>query len=176
MALRDAIERAGIRDGATLSFHHHLRNGDDVMRQVLATCSEIGLRDLHIAPSSLFPVHGALLPFVENGTVARITTSYMTGPLADAVRAGALPHPVTLQSHGGRAHAIATGRLRIDAAFIAAPAVDAAGNLSGAAGPAACGPLGYAMVDADHARQVVALEIVESVSYETVRRLLKKAA
>ncbi|MYM55234.1 citrate lyase subunit alpha [Thalassovita mangrovi] len=156
-ALRDAIERAGVKDGATLSFHHHLRNGDDAMRQVLTTCSDMGLRGLHIAPSSLFPVHGALIPFVENGTVTRITTSYMTGPLADAVRAGLLPHPVTLQSHGGRAHAIASGRLQIDAAFIAAPAVDAANNLSGAAGPAACGPLGYAMVDAAHAKHVVAL-------------------
>ncbi len=156
-ALRDAIERAGVKDGATLSFHHHLRNGDDAMRQVLAACSEMGLRDLHIAPSSLFPVHGALVPFVENGTVTRITTSYMTGPLADAVRAGLLPHLVTLQSHGGRAHAIASGRLAIDAAFIAAPAVDAASNLSGAAGPAACGPLGYAMVDAAHSKHVVAL-------------------
>ncbi|SFL69499.1 citrate lyase subunit alpha [Shimia aestuarii] len=155
--LRAAIEQAGVKDGATLSFHHHLRNGDNVMRQVLVTCCEMGLRDLHIAPSSLFPVHGALVPFVENDTVSRITTSYMTGPLADAVKAGALPHPVRLQSHGGRAAAIASGRLTIDAAFIAAPAVDELGNLSGAVGPSACGPLGYAMVDAAHAAHVIAL-------------------
>lgn len=155
--LRAAIEQAGVRDSATLSFHHHLRNGDDAMRQVLAACSDMGLRDLHIAPSSLFPVHGALIPFLENGTVTRITTSYMTGPLADAVKAGVLAHPVRLQSHGRRAAAIASGQLPIDAAFVAAPAVDAAGNLSGATGPSACGPLGYSMVDAAHAAQVVAL-------------------
>ncbi len=156
-ALADSIARLNLSNGATLSFHHHLRNGDDVMRQVLAACDTLGLRDLHIAPSSLFPCHASLIPYLQNGTITRITTSYMTGPLADAVRAGALPHPVHLQTHGGRACAIASGRLPLDAAFIAAPAVDAAGNLSGATGPEACGPLGYAMVDAAHAGRVVAL-------------------
>lgn len=156
-ALRAAVEAANLRDGATISFHHHLRNGDDVMRQTLAACADAGLSGLHIAPSSLFPCHGALVPFLRDGTVARITTSYMTGPLADAVRGGVLDHPVRLQTHGGRAAALGNGRLAVDAAFVAAPAVDGAGNLSGAAGPQACGPLGYAMVDAEHARQVIAV-------------------
>ena len=156
-ALRAAIETADVKDGATLSFHHHLRNGDDVMRQVLAECAAMGLRDLHIAPSSLFPCHEALIPFLRDGVVTRITTSYMTGPLADAVREGVLSHPVQLQSHGGRAAAMASGRLPVDVAFVAVPAVDRAGNLSGAVGPSACGPLGYAMVDAEHARHVVAV-------------------
>lgn len=155
--LDDTLRTLGLCDGATLSFHHHLRNGDDVMRQVLAACEAAGLHDLHIAPSSLFPCHADLIPFLDNGTVTRITTSYMTGPLADSVRAGALLNPVRMQSHGGRAHAVASVRLPIDVAFIAAPAADAAGNLSGATGPEACGPLGYAMVDAAHARHVVAL-------------------
>lgn len=127
------------------------------MRQVLSACRDLGLRDLHIAPSSLFPCHGDLIPFLQGGTVTRITTSYMNGPLADAVLAGGLPHPAVLQTHGGRAAAIESGRLAVDCAFVAAPAVDGAGNLSGAAGPQACGPLGYAMVDAAHARHVVAV-------------------
>ncbi len=156
-SLEAALRNAGLSDGATLSFHHHLRNGDDVMRQVLVACHALGLRDLHIAPSSLFPCHASLIPFVENGTITRITTSYMNGPLADAVKAGHLPNPAVLQTHGGRAYAIESGRLAIDAAFIAAPAVDAAGNLSGATGPQACGPLGYAMVDAAYARHVIAV-------------------
>ncbi|WP_057790458.1 citrate lyase subunit alpha [Roseovarius atlanticus] len=157
MSVRTAIEAAGLTDGATLSFHHHLRNGDDVMREALQTCADMGLRDLHIAPSSLFPCHAALIPFLEDDTVTRITTSYMNGPLAEAVQRGLLPHPVRLQSHGGRAEAIASGRLQIDAAFIATPAVDTERNLGGAAGPNACGPLGYAMVDAAHARFVTAV-------------------
>lgn len=156
-SLREAIGAAGIGDGATLGFHHHLRNGDDLMRQVLQTCADMRLGDLHIAPSSLFACHGTLIPFLRDGTVTRITTSYMNGPLADAVRAGVLRTPAVLQTHGGRACAIESGRLKIDAAFVAAPAVDPHGNLSGATGPQACGPLGYAMVDAGHARQVIAV-------------------
>jgi citrate lyase subunit alpha/citrate CoA-transferase len=155
--LRDAIEAAQLRDGAVLSFHHHLRNGDTVMLQVLRACREKGLCDLHIAPSSLFPCHADLIPLLRDGTITRITTSYMNGPLADAVRAGALQYPAVLQTHGGRAHAIETGRLSIDAAFIGSPAADSEGNITGAIGPEACGPLGYAMVDAGHAAHVVAV-------------------
>lgn len=155
--LQDAIEVAQLRDGAVLSFHHHLRNGDTVMVQVLRACSEMGLRNLHIAPSSLFPCHADLIPFFRDGTIARITTSYMNGPLAEAVRAGALQDPVVLQTHGGRAHAIETGRLKVDASFIGAPAAESSGNITGAIGPEACGPLGYAMVDADYAAHVVAV-------------------
>jgi citrate lyase subunit alpha/citrate CoA-transferase len=155
--LIQAIERANLSNGATLSFHHHLRNGDRVMEQVIGACRTMGLRDLHIAPSSLFPRHGALIPALQDGTVTRITTSYMNGPLADAVLHGALTHPATLQTHGGRAFAIETGRLPIDCAFIAAPAVDSEGNLTGAQGRNACGPLGYAMVDAKHANHCIAI-------------------
>ncbi|OWW18115.1 citrate lyase subunit alpha, partial [Noviherbaspirillum denitrificans] len=50
-----------------------------------------------------------------------------------------------------------SGELKIDVAFIAAPAADACGNLNGTDGPSACGTLGYAMVDAAHARCVVAV-------------------
>lgn len=155
--MKTAIQNAGLKDGATLSFHHHLRNGDDVMRQVLSACQALGLKGLHIAPSSVFPCHGALVDFLKDGTVRKITTSYMNGPLADAVKAGHLQEPAVLQTHGGRAAAIESGRLRIDAAFIAAPAADFEGNLTGAIGPQACGPLGYAMVDAACADHVIAV-------------------
>lgn len=154
---QQAIVNARLTDGATLSFHHHLRNGDQVMHMVLTACRDAGLRDLHIAPSSLFPCHAALIPFLQDGTITRITTSYMIGPLADAVRAGALKHPAVLQTHGGRAYAIESGRLPVNVAFIAAPAIDRAGNLTGAIGPQACGPLGYAMVDAAYAGHVIAV-------------------
>lgn len=155
--LPDAIRNAGLTSGGTISFHHHLRNGDDVMRQVLDACKDLGIGDLHIAPSSLFPCHASLIPYLEDKTVTRITTSYMNGPLANAVKAGRLQGLAVLQSHGGRAYAIESGRLEIDVAFVAAPAVDNAGNLTGATGPEACGPLGYAMVDAAYAAHVVAI-------------------
>ena len=152
-----AFDACGIRDGATLSFHHHLRNGDAVLNLVLAEAARRGLRGLTVAASSLFPVHAPLVEHAKGGVVGRIVTAYMAGPVADAVSRGVLPVPAVMQTHGGRARAIESGELTIDAAFIAAPAADRCGNLNGVEGRAACGVLGYAMVDALHARQVVAV-------------------
>ena len=150
-----AFDACGIRDGATLSFHHHLRNGDAVLNLVLAEAARRGLRGLTVAASSLFPVHAPLVEHLRNGVVGRIFTAYMSGPVADAVSRGVLPVPVVMQTHGGRARAIECGELPIDVAFVAAPAADRCGNINGVDGRAACGPLGYAMVDARHARRVV---------------------
>ncbi|MBX3605658.1 MAG: citrate lyase subunit alpha [Piscinibacter sp.] len=155
--LPEAFDACGLRDGAVLSFHHHLRNGDAVLNRVLDAAAEHGLQSLTVAASSIFPVHAPLVRHIERGVVSRIVTSYVSGPVADAIAAGRLPTPVVMQTHGGRAMSIETGRLLIDAAFVAAPTADAQGNLAGAVGPAACGPLGYAMVDAAHARHVVAV-------------------
>lgn len=152
-----AFDACGIRDGATLSFHHHLRNGDQVLNQVLAVAARRGLRDLRVAASSLFPVHAPLVECMRAGVVTRLHTAYMSGPVAHAVSQGLLATPAWMTTHGGRAREIEAGELHIDVAFIGAPAADAQGNLSGAEGPAACGPLGYAMVDARHADRVVAV-------------------
>jgi citrate lyase subunit alpha/citrate CoA-transferase len=155
--LEAAFEACELKDGAVLSFHHHLRNGDAVLNLVMDVAARRGLRDLTVAASSLFPVHAPLVRHIESGVVTRIVTSYVSGPVADAIAKGLLPNPVVMQTHGGRAMSIETGRLAIDAAFIAAPTADPFGNLTGAVGRAACGPLGYAMVDARHARRVVAV-------------------
>jgi citrate lyase subunit alpha / citrate CoA-transferase len=155
--LDDAFDACAIGDGATLSFHHHLRNGDHVLNLVLDAAARRGLRGLTVAASSLFPVHAPLVAHMERGVVSRIVTAYVSGPVADAVSAGALQAPVVMQTHGGRAAAISSGRLAIDVAFVAAPVADEQGNLSGALGRAACGPLGYAMVDAEFATRVVAV-------------------
>src|SRR6266702_1200444 len=56
-----ALDACGVRDGATLSFHHHMRNGDHLLNLVLAEAGKRGLRDLTIAPSSIFPVHAPLV-------------------------------------------------------------------------------------------------------------------
>ena len=53
--LDTTLAKLGLRDGATLSFHHHLRNGDAVMVAVIDACARAGLRDLHVAASSIFP-------------------------------------------------------------------------------------------------------------------------
>ncbi|SIT50925.1 Citrate lyase alpha chain [Paraburkholderia piptadeniae] len=152
-----AIDACELKSGDTISFHHHLRNGDQVLNMVLAVAARRGIKDLTIATSSIFGVHAPLVEHIRNGVVARILTAYMSGPVADAVSSGLLSNPVVFQTHGGRARAIESGELHIDVAFIAAPAADPYGNLNGVDGPAACGPLGYAMVDAQYADRVVAV-------------------
>ena len=156
-SIRAAILACGLRDGATVSFHHHLRNGDDVLRAVMHEIAALGLRDIRVAASSLFPVHAPLVEHIRSGVVTRIVSSYVTGPVAEAIAAGDLAQPAVLQTHGGRARAIEAGELPIDVAFVAAPAADLHGNLNGVDGPSACGPLGYPMVDARHAGRVVAI-------------------
>lgn len=152
-----AFDACGITNGATLSFHHHLRNGDAVMNAVMAVASQRGLRDLTIAASSIFPIHAPLVPLIRAGVIGGIWTDYVHGPVADEIIAGGLKRPVIMQTHGGRARALASLQLQVDAAFIAAPCADHAGNLTGALGPSACGPLGYPAVDASYARHVVAV-------------------
>ena len=141
----------------TLSFHHHLRNGDHVLNKVLEAAAGLGLRDLCIAASSLFPVHAPLVEHIRQGVVTRLDTDYMSGPVATAVLQGLLPEPVLFHTHGGRARAIDAGELAVDVAFVAAPTADRMGNLNGVQGPSACGSLGYAMPDSRHAQRVVAV-------------------
>ena len=156
-ALSDAVAATGLSDGATISFHHHLRNGDAVINRVVEMLAKAGLRDLHLAVTSLFPVHAPLVEHIRSGVIGRISASFISGPVGEAISRGVLATPVTLRSHGGRARAIDTGEMPIDVAFVAASAADEMGNLSGRTGRAPCGTLGYPMVDVDSARHVVAV-------------------
>lgn len=155
--LEAAFDACDLRDGATLSFHHHLRNGDAVLNMVLAVAERRGLKDLHVAASSIFPVHEPLVGHIERGTVTGVSAGFISGPVAEAISVGALPSPAILRTHGGRARAIAAGELPIDVAFVAAPAADPLGNISGSIGPRACGALGYPKADIVKARLVVAV-------------------
>lgn len=156
-SLTEALKRCEVKDGMTLSFHHHLRNGDHVLNLVMEAAAGLGLRDLRVASSSFFPIHAPLVEHIRNGVVNRLDTDYMSGPVAAAVMEGAVPEPVLFHTHGGRARAIDAGEVKIDVAFIAAPCADRMGNINGIEGPAACGSLGYAMPDSRHARHVVAV-------------------
>lgn len=155
--LNAAFEACDVRDGATLSFHHHLRDGDAVLNAVMAVAAQRGLNDLKIAPSSIFGVHGPLAEHIERQVITGISTSYIVGPAARAVSRGLLATPAVMQTHGGRARAIEAGELVIDVAFIAAPSADDYGNINGTEGRAACGTMGYAVADARFARKVVAV-------------------
>lgn len=156
-SIRAAIEACGLKDGATVSFHHHLRNGDDVLRAVMEEIAAMGFRDITVAATSLFPVHAPLADHIRNGVVSGISATYIRGPVADAIAAGALPTPAVLLTHGGRARALEAGDIRIDVAFVAAPTADSYGNINGVQGKSACGTLGYPMVDARCADRVVAI-------------------
>ena len=156
-SLREAIERAGLKDGMTVSFHHHLRNGDYVLNMVMQEIAGMGIGDLTVNASSLFDVHLPLLDHVQSGVVSTIQTDYMAAGLGRAISRGAMANPVQFRTHGGRPSDIARGVTPIDVAFIAAPACDPMGNCSGKYGPSACGSLGYAMADARYARHVVVI-------------------
>lgn len=155
--IRAAVQACGLKDGATISFHHHLRNGDGVLNQVVAEIAQMGLSDITIAASSLFPVHAPLVEHMRSGVITGISATYIAGPVGDAIARGALARPAVMYTHGGRARAIECGDLHIDAAFIAAPTADTCGNLNGTEGKSACGTLGYPMVDVQYADAVVAL-------------------
>ncbi|MEG0986611.1 MAG: citrate lyase subunit alpha [Clostridia bacterium] len=156
--LQEAMVAAGLKGGMTISFHHHLRNGDHVLNMVLDTATRMGLKDLTIEPSSLFDVHAAtLIKAIKEGVVTGIETDYMSAGVGRAISQGLLEKPVVFRSHGGRPAAIESGRVKLDVAFIAAPAADCQGNVNGVSGPAACGSLGYAFSDAKCARTVIAI-------------------
>lgn len=155
--LEEAFQAIPVQNGMTLSFHHHLRNGDAVLNMVLDVAARLGLKDLTIATSAVFPVHAPLVEHIQNGVVTAIDTNYISGPVAKAVSHGLLAKPVMFRTHGGRARAIESGDLKIDVAFIAAPTADDYGNLNGVDGPSACGSLGYADSDATYAEHVVAV-------------------
>ncbi|RFE00849.1 citrate lyase subunit alpha [Streptococcus parauberis] len=154
-SIREVIEKTGLKDGMTISFHHHFREGDYVMNMVLAEIAAMGIKNISIAPSSIANVHEPLIDHIKNGVVTNITSSGLRDKVGAAISAGIMENPVVIRSHGGRARAIAAGDVHIDVAFLGAPSSDAYGNANGTKGKATCGSLGYAMIDAKYADQVV---------------------
>lgn len=155
--IEEAIEKVGLKDGMTISFHHHLRNGDYVLNMVMEVIAKKGIKDITIAASSIFPIHEPLVGYMKSGIVTGIYANYMSGPVAEAISKGVLKKPAVMMTHGGRPRAIESGDLHIDVAFVAAPTADTYGNLNGTEGKSACGALGYAECDAEYADKVIAI-------------------
>jgi citrate lyase subunit alpha/citrate CoA-transferase len=154
-SLEEAV-KSSVKDGMTISFHHHFREGDFVFNKVMRLIIDGGYKDLTIAPSSLTNVMNDLLvEAIDKGTVTNITSSGMRGTLGDAVSHGALKNPVIFRSHGGRARAIEEGSIKIDVAFLGVPNSDEMGNANGMDGETAFGSLGYALMDAAYADKVI---------------------
>ena len=160
-SLEEAIKRCGLKDGMTISFHHHFRGGDKVVNLVVGKLAEMGFKNLHVAASSLQDVHEPLIEHIKNGVVTKISTSGLRGALATEISHGLMDNPVVFRSHGGRGSAVANGDLHIDVAFLGASSCDPLGNACGFSrsenAKSICGSLGYALPDARYADKVVIL-------------------
>src|SRR5699024_7795350 len=53
-SIEEALKKCQIQDGMTISFHHHLRNGDYVLNMVLEEVAKMGIKDITLAASSIF--------------------------------------------------------------------------------------------------------------------------
>jgi citrate lyase subunit alpha/citrate CoA-transferase len=154
-SIREAILKCGLKDGMTISFHHHLRSGDYVLNMVMEEIAKLGIKNLTINASSIHDGHAPLVEHIKNGVVISIETPYIGSRVGRCISEGYLKNPVTFVSHGGRPSRIARGISHIDVAFIAAPTADEMGNATGKIGKSACGALGYAFVDAEYADKTV---------------------
>lgn len=161
ITLEEAIRKSGLKDGMTISFHHHFRGGDKVVNMVVAKLAEMGFKNLHLAASSLSDVHAPLIEFIRKGVITKISTSGLRGELANEISHGLMQEPVVFRSHGGRGSAIASGELHIDVAFLGASSSDELGNACGYSrsenAKSICGSLGYALPDARYADHVVVI-------------------
>ncbi|QIK69598.1 citrate lyase subunit alpha [Erysipelothrix sp. HDW6C] len=154
-SIKDVIIESGLKDGMTVSFHHHFREGDAVLNMVMAEIAKLGIKNLTLASSSIANVHEPIIEHIRNGVITNITSSGLRDKVGAAISSGILENPVVIRSHGGRARAIEMGDIEIDVAFLGAPSSDDYGNANGSHGKATCGALGYARVDAEFAKKVV---------------------
>ena len=76
--LEEAIKRCGLKDGMTVSFHHHLRNGDFIVNMVMNKLRDMGFKNLTLASSSLNTIHSRLIDHISEGVITRIVTSGWT--------------------------------------------------------------------------------------------------
>ena len=152
--LKEALKKAGLKDGMTISTHHHLRNGDVLTNMLFDTIKSMGIKNIRWFPSASFPCHEHLIKYLEDGTINRIEGS-MNGPLGRFTTEGKMRGTGILRSHGGRYQSVQDGEVHIDIAVIAAPTADPFGNATGDRGPAACGLLGFALADSEYADKVI---------------------
>ncbi len=156
-SIRDAITACGLKDGMTISFHHHLRDGDFVLNKVLDEIAKLGIKDLTVNASSILDGHAPIVEHIKNGVVTGLAADYISSAVGREISNGILKNPVIFMSHGCRPALLKSGKMKIDVAFIAAPTADIMGNCTGKIGMSACGSLGYAFADAEYADKVVVL-------------------
>lgn len=155
--IHQVLVKCGLKDGMTLSFHHHFREGDYIINMVMEEVYKMGIKDITICASSLGKAHDPIVPYIEEGVITQIQSSGVRGKIGEAISNGKLKGLAVMRSHGGRVRAIESGETKIDIAFIGTPTCDDYGNCRGIGGKNDCGVLSYAVVDADYADRVVAI-------------------
>ena len=153
-SLEEALRLCGLKNGMTISTHHHLRDGDLISNKVFDVASKMHIKDLIWFPSASFPCNDPVIKYLEDGTINRIEGS-MNGPLGRFVSEGKMKGTAVLRSHGGRVQAIQDGEVMIDIAVLAAPSADSFGNAKGTGGSSACGVIGYGKADSMYATKVI---------------------
>ena len=155
-SIKEALVKAGLKDGMTISSHHHFRNGDLIMNQVFDIAKELGIKSLRWFPSASFPCHEHLIQYLEDGTISHIEGS-MNGALGRFTSQGKMSKMAVLRSHGGRYQAVQDGEVKIDIAIIGAGTADPFGNANGLYGDSASGLLGFALADSEYADKVIVI-------------------
>ena len=153
-SLKEALIRCGLRDGMTISTHHHFRNGDLVANKVFQAAAELGVRDLVWFPSAAFPCHKPMIELMQKGVIHHIEGS-LNGAIGDFASHGGMHGLAVLRSHGGRYRSVQDGDVHIDISVLAAPQADAFGNANGVNGQSACGSLYFGLADATFADSTI---------------------
>jgi len=149
------IEKLDMKDSQTISFHHHLREGDRVMSMVLKALHDAGLRDLTLCSTSIMNCHDFLVDYIKDGMISSLETSGLRGGLGCFISDGGMDNPVVIRSHGSRARAVSDGERGVDVAFLAVSKADELGNATGMIGQNAFGSLGYGIWEARNAKKTV---------------------
>ena len=87
-SVEEAVRRSGLEDGMTVSFHHHLRNGDAVIPMVLEVLKKMGFKNLTFAPSSIPDAHDCVADYIRCGLIGRLYTSGVRGELGKLISSG----------------------------------------------------------------------------------------
>jgi citrate lyase subunit alpha/citrate CoA-transferase len=154
-SFEDFYQQIDIQQHKNISFHHHLRNGDGVLNQVLTYYIKEKVQDINLYPSSIFPTYTTISDLILNDQVKNITTNYMNGEVAKTINDHGIKGLLKMQTHGGRARSVIEGKNKIDIAYIATPYCDHKGNAVGYKGANKCGALGYAIPDSEKAKITV---------------------
>jgi len=68
-SIEEAIVKCGLKDGMTISFHHHFREGDYILNMVVDTIAKCGIKNLTLASSSLGSVHKPLIKHIKERVI-----------------------------------------------------------------------------------------------------------